>query len=104
MTLYDKLKLDAFDSLNINHDDCDDCKYLKLERDPFMTGDSPSELVCNGDLDNCPRQDEIDELIAEDVSNKLHEYAESDCSVLMQAIKSNDACASGRNLMNYLDE
>ena len=104
MNLYEKLAKDAFYLLNLNPGDCGDCKYFKETEDAFGTGDSPPETECHaGCFSDCPRQDEIDYLITEDIEVKLTDISEGNLIEIMEAIKTNKHENVGVALINYLE-
>lgn len=87
ITIYDQLAKEAFIDLLLSQDDCGDCPHFFAKDDKYCTGDSPAELLCFGTQKECPRQDDIGDLIAEKIRYKLNELSDSDLSPLVEALK-----------------
>jgi hypothetical protein len=50
-------RLQKFLDIDITDDGCDNCPHFCEERDPYNTGDSPTEYSCEGSVNECPRME-----------------------------------------------
>lgn len=53
----DTLMVEEFKNIDITDDGCDNCPHFCEERDPYNTGDSPTQYSCEGSVKECPRLD-----------------------------------------------